>query len=68
MRCVRSKRFKVLEAIVRDLPIERPAKQPTSADRVTAATSIDEVQELLEATRKQYLDPDRAERMDGERP
>jgi hypothetical protein len=54
--------------VVRDLPIERPAKQPTSADRVTAATSIDEVQELLEATRKQYLDPDRAERMDGERP
>ncbi len=56
---VRSKRFKVLEAIVRDLPIERQPKS-TLEERVATAATLEEAQDILEAVRKRTLDPERA--------
>ena len=59
---VRSRRFKVLEAIVRDLPIERPVPKRTPDERM--ALTLEELQRTIEATRLSALDPNRAGRMD----
>jgi hypothetical protein len=52
---VRSKRFKVLEGIVRDLPIERPVPKRTPDERM--ALTLEELQTMIEATRLSALDP-----------